>query len=472
MALIGRKREQSILDDCMRSDRAEFVVVYGRRRVGKTFLIKEYFNYRFSFYATGVNAENMDKQLAYFDDSLHEYGSGEEKATRDWREAFAKLKRLLSDENIYKDPISGKKIVFFDEMPWMDTARSDFKSALDYFWNSWGADQKDLILIVCGSATSWIINNILGDKGGFYNRITRQIYLAPFSLSECEQFFADKNIIIGKDEIIVSYMVFGGIPYYLNLFDRRLSLTQNIDALLFAPTGQLYYEFDRLFSSLFRKPQKHTKIINALSQIDYGLTRTEIIEKTGIADGNLLTRAIEELEQCGFIRRYKNYAKNKRVFYFQIIDPFVLFCRRFIVDRKFSSWMKYRNSPGYNAWRGLAFEIVCLNHIGKIKEILGISGIESMDYSWRSKRKAEGAQIDLLIDRSDNVINVCEMKYSDTPYAIDAEYEEKLKQKIFVFEEETQTRKTLYLTMISASGLTHNEHSGIVVNEISGKELF
>ena len=261
-------------------------------------------------------------------------------------------------------------------------------------------------------------------------------------------------------------MVFGGIPYYLNLLNRRYSIVQNIDVLLFQENGQLYYEYDRLFSSLYRKPQKHMEIIRALAKKRKGMTRTELIADTKIADGGLLSKAIEELEQCGFIRAYKNYVKKATEQYYQLIDPFVLFHLDFRIEKRYSSWTKYHGTPGYYAWRGNAYEILCLNHLPQIKEALGISGVETMEYSWKSSAAKKGAQIDLLIDRMDNVINVCEMKYSTEPFEIDANYEEDLLHKLEVFRKETKNEKTLHLTLICASGMERNKHSNIVINMI------
>ena len=472
MKIIGRKREQEVLTYCSNSEKPEFLVVYGRRRVGKTFLIKEFFNNEFAFYATGVNNVGTKEQLGYFYESLREYGSVEGEVPKTWREAFSRLKSLISDPNVKKDPASGKIVIFLDEVPWMDTAKSGFKPALDYFWNSFASSQKDILLIVCGSATSYIIKNIIGDKGGFYNRITNSIRLMPFTLKECEEFYISNGVSINRYEIIQSYMVFGGIPYYLNLINRRMSLAQNIEALLFNPTGQLYYEYDRLFSSLFRNPGKHILIIEALSGKGIGMTRKEIIEDTSISDGELLSVALEELEHSGFIRKYKNYTKKKTEGYYQIIDPFVLFHNKIIAKEKASSWIRYVGSPSYNAWSGNSFEIVCLIHTDIIKQALGIAGIESVEYSWRSQTSEPGAQIDLLIDRTDNCINICEMKYSGSPYVIDPAYEKKLRYKIECFRKETKTEKSLFLTMITANGLKHNAHSGVVINELTADDLF
>ena len=318
MNIIGRQEEQQILQDCIESNRSEFIVVYGRRRVGKTFLIKEYFDNCFSFYATGVDNVSLSEELAYFNDSLSEYGNNEGVSPENWREAFGFLKNLLKKDNVHRDPISGKRIVFLDELPWMDTPRSGFKPALDHFWNSFASSEKDIILIVCGSATSWIIDNILSDRGGLYNRITRQIHLQPFTLGECEKLYAVNGINMSATDMMISYMVFGGIPYYLCMLSRRMSLAQNIDAQIFRQQGELHNEYNRLFRSLFKNSDKHLSIIRALAKRRAGMTRSEIIKSTGIADGNLLTKAIKELEQCGFIRKYKNYTKEKKCPYYRL----------------------------------------------------------------------------------------------------------------------------------------------------------
>lgn len=470
--MVGRKLEQRMLLNCLQSSQAEFLVVYGRRRVGKTFLIKEYFNNTFSFYATGLSNAKTKEQLKAFQGSLLEYGCEEKGAPKDWYEAFMRLKALLQTEKVKKDPVSGKKVVFLDELPWMDTARSDFKSTLEYFWNSWGSAQKDLLLIVCGSATSWIIDNLLGDRGGFYNRITRQIHLLPFTLGECEELYKSNGIQMTRQQMIESYMIFGGIPYYLNCFDKRLSLAQNVEELLFKESGQLYFEYDRLLGSLFKHYERHAAIIDAVSHNKGGMTRVELAKISAIGDGEPLTKALHELEQCGFIRKYKNFVKEKQGFYFQLIDPFMLFCFHFIKNREHESWMTYLNSPGYFSWSGNAFELVCLLHVKQIKRALGISGVETVEYAWRSIGSKPGAQIDLLIDRKDGVINLCEAKYTMAPFVIDASYEVTLRNKMDTFIKETSCKKAIHLTLLSANGLAHNDYAGIVQNEIAGDELF
>lgn len=470
--MIGRVSEKEVLDHCLKSGRPEFVVVYGRRRVGKTYLIKEYFNERFSFYATGINNQNTRAQLKAFHTSLKEYGCSDKTIPEDWFEAFSRLKKVLQNEYVKREASSSRRVVFLDELPWMDTARSDFKSALDYFWNSWGSSQKDLILIVCGSATSWVINNLFADTGGFYNRITRRIHLAPFTLNECKALLERNNMVMTYKQIIDAYMIFGGIPFYLNMLNERLSLAQNVDTLIFNEYGDLHYEYRNLFDSLFKNPGKHDQIIKALSSSKDGLTRVELAQIPLIGDGEPLTKALSELVECGFIRKYTNYTSPKQGCLYQIIDPFLLFSLKCTENTDISSWINNINSPGYYAWRGNAFEILCLNHIDKIKGILGISGVETGIYAWRSRKTVPGAQIDLLIDRKDGIINICEMKYSDQEFVIDKQTEDALIHKREAFRNEVAPDKALHITLISASGVRDGIYNSVAQRVINGKDFF
>ena len=472
MRIIGRKREKDILSGCVSSKRPEFVVVFGRRRVGKTFLVKEFFNGQFSFYATGLSDEKTAGQLKAFYASLRVYGCSEGKIPKDWFEAFSCLRELLERENVYRDPVSGRRVVFLDELPWMDTVRSDFKSALEYFWNSWASSQQDLLLIVCGSATSWIINHMLKERKGFHNRVTRRIQLLPFSLKECEQLLENNDIVMTRPQIMECYMIFGGIPYYLNLLDSRLSLAQNVEELMFKPYGDLKEEYTELFYSLFKKPEKHMAILQALSETKNGRTRKELSEIKSIGGGSVLTRDLEELEQCGFIRMYTNYTMPVNGAFFQLVDPFVLFSLRFLNPPKMNSWMEYIHSASYNAWRGNAFEICCINHIPEIKSALGIAGVETMEYAWRSKESQPGAQIDLLIDRRDGVINLCEMKYTDGAFEVDKSEYEKLMNRLNAFQKETNPKKAILMTLISANGLVRNKYASVFQNVIEGDQMF
>lgn len=472
MKLIGRERENDILDKCVESKRPEFLIVYGRRRVGKTFLIKEYFNEHFSFYSTGIPDEKTRSQLKAFNESLVYYGDSVKTIPKDWFEAFRRLRMILEKETVTRDYSSGKRIVFLDEVPWMDTARSDFKSAFDFFWNSWGSAQEDLLLIVCGSATSWIISNILDDRGGFYNRVTKRLHLDPFTLGECEEYYRNNGINLRRDKIIESYMIFGGIPYYLNLYDRKLSLAQNVERLVFDPNGDLHNEYDMLFRSLFKRPDNHIKLIEAMAQKKKGLQRTDLAEISGVPDGESLTKSLRELEQCGFIRKYDNLTMSVNGCFYQVTDPFVLFNLNLMKKANIKSWQAFIKSPDYYAWRGNAFEILCLNHISQIKAALGISGVESSEYSWKSKAKKGGAQIDLLIDRRDDVINLCEMKCTDKEFVIDSEYRDELLAKLDVFTNEVKPKKAVHITIITSNGLKRNDNIDIVQNIVESDKLF
>ncbi|MBR6229474.1 MAG: AAA family ATPase [Eubacterium sp.] len=472
MNIVGRESERQLLDDILRSERPEFLVVYGRRRVGKTYLIREFFKDRFSFYATGVPNTKTKEQLKVFHTHLMEYGSEEKRVPQDWLEAFGRLKELLETDTVARNPVGKRRVIFLDELPWMDTARSDFRMALDHFWNSYASAKSDIVLIVCGSATSWIIDNILLDTGGLYNRVTRRMMLSPFSLSECEEMLKHSLPGITKSEVIDYYMAFGGIPFYLNMFDARWSVAQNIDKLLFDENAPLKDEYSILFRTLFKHSERYTALIDALSKKNIGMTRQELINSTNVVGGSSLTKMLRELEQCRFIRKYKDYTQEKNGCVYQIIDPFILLNIKVANKKRISSWEDFMGTPAYYAWRGNAFEILVLNHIDRIKTALGISGVSTMEYAWRSKKADKCVQIDLIIDRKDNVINVCEMKYSDEEFVIDKRYEKELLHKCEVFRRESGTKKAVRLTLISANGLAHNENHHIVQNEIDGQALF
>ena len=472
MKIIGRKHEKDSLFQCIKSKRPEFVVVYGRRRIGKTYLVREYFNRQFSFYATGLTDSKTKSQLRAFNESLCSYGYNDKTPPKDWFEAFGRLRQLLESEKIYREPLNNKRVIFLDELPWMDTARSDFKSALDYFWNSWASSQADLVLIVCGSATSWIITNLLTNKKGFHNRITKQIHLNPFTLSECEKMYELNDIVMTRSQMIESYMVFGGVPLYLNLLDSRLSLAQNINELCFKEHGELNNEYTNLFLSLFDKPEKHMAILEALAKKKCGMTRTELSKESDIGGGSVLTKDLRELEECGFIRKYSDITKGSTDSFYQLIDPFTLFAIKFLKDKKFDSWNTYINSPGYNSWRGTSFEIVCFNHIDKIKKVLGISGIETSEFAWRSQESEKGAQIDLIISRKDGVTNLCEMKFTNSEYALDEDEYKKLQNRVTDFQKESGSTGAIHVTLICGNGFKYNKYSDIAQNIITGEDLF
>jgi hypothetical protein len=387
-----------------------------------------------------------------------------------WFKSFEQLIHLL--ENTKQ---KGKKNVFIDEMPWMDTSRSGFIQALEFFWNSWASAQKDILLIVCGSATSWMTNKLLKNRGGLHNRVTRQIHLEPFTLAECEEYFQTNNIELSRRQIVENYMIFGGIPYYLSLMQRQFSMAQNIDNLCFAEKGELTNEFGNLYASLFKNHEKHVKIVEVLSKKVKGLTREEIIKSSKLPDGGGLTQTLVELELCGFIRIYKAFGKKERHSLFQLSDFFTLFYFNFMKDKSFND-EHYRTNfienARHRAWSEYAFEQVCLAHLPQIKRKLGISGILTSTFSWQGRESGKGAQIDLLIDRNDKVMNLCEMKFAGEPFVIDKRYDENLRNKRAVFRQETKTNKALHLTLITTYGVFHNEYWSGIQSEVTMDDLF
>jgi AAA+ ATPase superfamily predicted ATPase len=469
--IIGRKEEQQILHSAVQSENSEFVAVYGRRRVGKTYLIRETFGYKFTFQHTGLAKGNTKEQLFSFAISLRDAGYDDCPIPKSWLEAFSLLSAYL------KNSTDEKKIVFLDELPWMDTPRSNFISAFEHFWNGWASARKDIVLIICGSATSWIINKVINDHGGLHNRVTKQIALQPFTLKECEMFAKSKGLEMSRYQLAECYMVFGGIPYYWSLLEKGLSLAQNIDKIIFAKNGKLSNEFNQLYASLFKSPEQYIDIVTALGKKKAGMTREEIIAATDKYSNGALSKVLDELEYCGFIRKYNGFDKKSKQAIYQLIDNYTLFYFKFIQQNENNDehfWSASIDSAMHRAWSGLAFERLCMAHTQQIKVALGISGVLSNVYSWRKEadETSDGAQIDLLIDRNDQVINLCEMKYSLSEYAIDAEYEQKLRNKKSAFIDATNTRKAVHLTMVTTFGIKTNVHSGIVQNEITLEDLF
>jgi AAA+ ATPase superfamily predicted ATPase len=469
--LIGRKKELSLLKSLVTSNKSEFVAVYGRRRVGKTFLIRQAFDQKFTFQVTALANAKTSEQLINFNIALQKVFPGAETSfANNWITAFLQLTEHI--ESVKEN----KKIVFFDELPWFDTHGSGFIQALEHFWNSWASARNDIVLIVCGSAASWMINKLINDSGGLHNRITKRIKLVPFTLNECELYLQSKNSVLDRYQIIQLYMVLGGIPFYWDDVNPNRSAMQNISDICFSENGLLRTEYVNLFRSLFKNFVKHERIISALGQKAMGLTREEILETTGLPDAGSSTRILQELEESGFIRKYPPYGKKRRNSLYQLVDPYSLFYMQFIksvspLEQK--NWLTFIDSPKYRAWSGYAFEQAALYHLPQIKNALGISGVHTSVSSWRSRSKSSGAQIDLVIDRRDQVINLCEMKFSINPFTIEKKYAIELRNKIGVFRQETNARKSVFLTLITTFGLKTNEHStGLVQNDLTMNDLF
>lgn len=472
MKIIARKKEMAELERLYSSGRSEFVIIYGRRRIGKTFLVNHLFGDRITLGYVGARNQPQKMQLQRFATQLGEAsGSMYAPLLASWEEAFMALRKLIELK-----PHNERKLIFFDEMPWIDTPRSSFVAALEYFWNGWAAQRDDIMFVACGSATSWMVDKLVKNRGGLHNRITAQIYLRPFSLGECEEMLHANGCLWDRYTITQCYMALGGVPFYLTLLNGQESLAQNLDRLFFAKNARMSGEFEELFNALFPKADKYIAVIKVLAGHREGMIRADIISATAI-EGGELSKILENLRRCDFIEVYSRYKSSVRNALYRICDPYVLFYFKFISgnhskDERF--WSNNIGSRQVSAWQGFSFETVCMQHLPQIKLKLGIAGIATTSCSWRKigSSTEQGAQIDLLIDRADRVINVCEMKFSETPYSITKEYEEKLRTKMAVFRQEMKATKTLLLTMVTTFGVMQGLHSGIVHNEVVMDDLF
>jgi uncharacterized protein len=465
MKLIGRDLQKQRLERVVNSGQSEFIVLYGRRRTGKTFLIREYFNYSFQFYTSGVDDDRIDIQLTNFTASLRQSPYYEEEKTpTNWMEAFQQLRVILEKDK------SLNKIIFIDELPWMDTPNSDLKAALETFWNMWASARKDIKLIVCGSAASWILNTFIDSEGGFYNRATEIIKLAPFTLQETKLFLQAKDIEYDDYQIISLYMAIGGIPYYLNKVVKGLSAFQNIDKLFFGNTAVIKDEYQLLFRSLFKNYKRHIEVIDVLAKKKKGMYRAEITAALKINDGGSFSTVLSELEAADFITTYNIPKSTKKNAIYKISDQYILFYKNFAEKHQKTSnyWINNINTPQWYSWAGLAFELTCYNHVDKIKQALGIEGIQSDTYLWANKN----AQIDLIIDRKDRVINLIEIKFSDKEYTVTKDYEKDIRNKLSEFQQAYPSTKSTWFVLMTTFGLKSKANASVFQRVLDMGVLF
>jgi AAA+ ATPase superfamily predicted ATPase len=468
--MAGRVEEAAQMRQLLGSNKSEFLAIYGRRRVGKTFLIRNVYKADIVFQMTGIAGADMSQQLTNFFSALQLANPANSNAAipENWFKAFEQLRDLLERSK------KQKKVVFFDELPWIDTPRSNFLSGLEHFWNSWASSRDDIILVVCGSATSWMLSKLINNKGGLHNRVTQRIRLLPFDLRETEAYFSTKNIVLDRYQIVQLYMAMGGIPFYLNEIMPGRSAFQEIERLCFMKGGILVNEYDNLYRSLFSGADRHMTVIEVLSQKNKGMTRSEIIEAGKLENGGNTTKVLLELEESGFITKIYPFEKKVKTTLYRLTDQYSLFYLNFIKDsRAFGegAWLSRIDNPGWRAWSGYAFENICFSHIGAIKRALGIGGVYTEVSSWSNVEK--GVQIDLLIDRRDQVISLCEIKFSQDVYSITKAYRGELEKKVSAFRTVSKTRKSVFLTMITTFGLEQNVHSiGFVQNIIKLEDLF
>ena len=470
--LIERKKESEILRNALVTDESRFVAIYGRRRIGKTFLVREVFGYRFTFQHSGISKGSLKDQLFAFSSSLKDSGYCFKKQPSNWLEAFEGLKEVI------RASTEKKKTIFIDELSWMDTPKSNFISALENFWNGFASARKDVLLIVCASATSWMISEIIHNKGGLYHRLTDQIHLYPFTLKECETYVESKGLTMNREQILQYYMIFGGVPFYWSLIKKGFSLAQNIDGILFAKDAPLKDEYDYLYSSIFKKPDVYLRIVETLGLKKAGMTRDELIENSGITNSGDLSKKLDELENCGFIRKYKAFGNIKKNSIYQLIDCFTLFYLQFLRNNPNDEhfWTNQLNEPKTNTWLGLAFERICFDHINQIKGKLSIMGVLSDECSWYCKADADkgifGCQIDLLIARKDMVINLCEIKYSGTEYTVTKKTDADLRRKISDLKTQVEPKYVIFPTLITTYGLIKNSYSDIFSSVVLLDDLF
>ncbi len=473
MALIGRTAEQASFLEWVSSDESELICIYGRRRIGKTFFVNELLDDYYAFDAAGLAEGGEARQLRAFHTALVDYGDEDPSVPADWWEAFRRLKALLSREECPRSP-EGKRIVFLDEFPWFETPRSDFIGAFSDFWNRWAQRRSDVKVIICGSATSWILREVLRSEGSLNRRVTHTLFLAPFTLREVEEFLhVEKGIDWDRRDIIECYMVFGGTPYYLRRLQARLSLAQNITHLCLTPQAPFRDEGRILLDSTLSDRPLYYQVLATLGTRTYGMSRKDLLDAVGVKDGQGFTGVLMGLEECGYIRRYDNPYRSGRKVMYQLVDPFLLFALRFIDERgHVADWVSYYDTPSYHAWRGMAFEMVCINHLPQLRAALSLSTMVTREFPWASERSTPGAQVDLVIERPDRLTYLCEMKCTNEPLVVGRALSDELARKRAVFKDETGTRSSVQSVLVAAAGVAAGTNASAASRIVAGDELF
>ncbi|MCF8246168.1 MAG: ATP-binding protein [Saprospiraceae bacterium] len=457
---IGRKEEIRVLEEALASPEVEMVSIIGRRRVGKTFLVKHVYGGQIDFEASGLQKAPLSEQLQNFSLRLNEtfFEGAAVLKPANWLDAFHQLSAALD-----RKKKEGRMVVFLDELPWFDSHKSGFLRGLSYFWNSWAVN-RDIVVVICGSSASWMIQNVLRNKGGLHNRVTKRIRLKPFSLAETEEYLAGRGIVLDRYHILLIYMALGGIPHYLKEVAGHMSATQNINQICFSEGGLLKDEFLSLYPALFSHSDYHLSIIRALAGKHYGMVRGEVVRTIPFPDGGRVTKVLQELIESGFVSEYFPFGKKKKEKVFRLSDEYSLFYLRFIEQHPHDEediWNMLSQTQEFKTWCGYAFENICLKHIPQIKKALGISGIYSSVSTFVKTGSSDGpgTQVDLLIDRNDRVINLVEIKFYSTALTLTKADSDALREKLRVFRESTGTKKLVNWVMLSTFGVKPNAHS-------------
>jgi uncharacterized protein len=476
--IAGRLKEIEQLNEALSSQQAEMIVLYGRRRIGKTFLIEQLYGKQadYFFHTTGIKDGPMKEQLAEFSRQIGDafYNGASISPQKTWLDTFRELSTAI--DNSHPDK---KVILFLDELPWLCTKRSRLLQAIDYYWNRYWKNNPRIKLVLCGSSASWIIRKVINDKGGLHNRLTYQLLLQPFTLAETKEFLKQKNINLSNQQIVQIYMAIGGVPYYLTQVKKGKSATQVIDQLCFQKNALLYDEFNKLFSSLFEDADYYKELIRVIAKKRSGLSLTEIEQNCpGLSSGGTLTTKLKDLEDAAFIKSFMPLGHKRQGKYFKVIDEYCYFYLQWIepIKNELSldysenqQWMNIAGTAKYYSWQGYAFELVCYKHLNLIRKSLDIHQgvtISSWRYLPKKLEVKKGAQIDLLFDRKDGVVTLCEIKYTEKPFAIDKTYSENIKQKIMTYREQTRTKKHINVAFISANGLKDNNYSQELVDQV------
>lgn len=471
--LVGRKKECEELEWAMNSNRSEFIMLYGRWRIGKTFLVRKFFNDEYAFHFVGAHRKSMQAQLDYFREALVRFsGNNELPKIKNWHTAFLQLQAYLECRT------EKRKVIFFDEMPWMDTQGGDFVSELEYFWASWVQNRDDIVFIACGSATTWMRERLEENQGGLHNRITHKIYLRPFYLNECRQYLSGRGFHWDDYQIMQCYMIFGGVPYYLSLLRPYLSLQENVDALIFHIGGDLSDEFGELYNALFRSADKYISIVRLLSTKREGFTRSDIELSTGLSGGGL-SKILDNLTRCDFIVAYNQFGNKKKDMLYRLCDFYTLFYFKYVDGnntRDEQYWQHHFADRNVETWEGFSFEELCIRHLPQIKKGLGISGVATETSAWRFVPKKgdnrRGTQVDLVIKRVDKIVHLCEMKFSEKNFYITKDYEKLLADRRDTFMDVTDSGRGVVITFITPKGLTQGIHNGVVHSSLTASDLF
>jgi uncharacterized protein len=472
---IGREKEKEKLAKILRSNQAEFLALYGRRRVGKTFLIRQYLKDNIVFEISGTKEGAKEQQIQHFFSEYLKRTQAQKQTIlpKSWYDMFDYLATYLSE----LPPTATKHVVFIDEMPWLDTPKSDFISALEFFWNQHVSKMDNILLIACGSATSWIRKNLINARGGLYNRITQRIKLMPFNLYETALFVESLGVKLTQYQLLELYMVMGGIPFYLKEVVKGKSATQLIDDICFSPSGLLHNEYGQLYHALFRNADHHITLVETLAAHPQGLTRSDLATKTQLAEGSL-TNTLTELIECDFVSDFQPFANKKKDTVYKLTDLYSLFYLKFIKPNKGVSatiWEQLSNQPSYVAWSGYAFENICMMHTAQIKSALGIRGVFTKHSAWKFKGNdaLPGTQIDMVIERADQIIHLCEAKFTKENYALTNAYTEQLRLKKSIFKQATETKKAVFTTLLTTYPALQNKYYlEEIDSEVSMNQLF